>query len=236
MKGALAIFVKTVGISPVKTRLVKVLGHELAEEFHLLSAHAVCAVSKVLSHSCDVQGYYAVAEKEALTHGDWQSLPCLWQGEGGLGERMAHIYQALLKKHDFVMLVGADIPQMTSVDLNIGAQWLVHEEQARLVFASSIDGGFWAFGGNCPVPDELWSEVVYSKVNTGSEFLKRVECLGNVKFLSVLRDVDEVTDLPFLHQSLLDLPDPLSEHLDLIKFLESLPVISDAHLLEKSII
>jgi glycosyltransferase A (GT-A) superfamily protein (DUF2064 family) len=39
------------------------------------------------------------------------------QGEGGLGERMAHIYNTLLKQHDFVLLVGADIPQMTVAEL-----------------------------------------------------------------------------------------------------------------------
>ena len=35
----------------------------------------------------------------------------------GCGTPLPHIYQTLLAKHDFVMLVGADLPQMTATDL-----------------------------------------------------------------------------------------------------------------------
>ncbi|NOQ16023.1 MAG: DUF2064 domain-containing protein [Methyloprofundus sp.] len=224
MSGALAVFVKTPGLSPVKTRLAATLGQESAEAFHLAASCSVVAVADALSQQLDLQSYYAVAESEGLEHGYWQDLPCLWQGEGGLGERMAHIYQSLLAKHDFVILVGADIPQMTATELLTAATWLTHVESKRLAFGPSVDGGFWVFGGNCPVPQNLWTDVIYSAPETGTHFLKNIEQLGAVKMLVALRDVDEVSDLLPLRDALLNLPDPLPEQYELLRFLDVLPV------------
>lgn len=224
MSGAIAVFVKTPGFSPVKTRLATKIGKQAAESFHLASAQSVSSVVQELSKLADIQSYYAVAEQGALNHGYWQDLPCLWQGEGGLGERMAHIYQTLLGEHDFVMLVGADIPQMTTADLLGASEWLPHEEQARLIFAPSIDGGFWAFGGNCNIPHTVWTDVIYSEADTGAQFFNKVENLGDIKTLSLLRDVDEVSDLLPLRDDLLNLTETLPEQYELIRFLDDLPV------------
>lgn len=223
MNGAIAVFVKTPGLSPVKTRLAVALGKEAAEGFHLAASASVAAVAQSLSQQTDIQSYFAVAEDTALNHSYWNDLPCLWQGEGGLGERMAHIYQTLLNQHDFVILVGADIPQMTAVELLKATTWLPHEEQARFVFGPSIDGGFWVFGGNCSIPHSLWTDVLYSEADTGADFLNRIEQLGSVKTLQALCDVDEVNDLLPLHDALLKLPEPLPEQSKLIRFLDALP-------------
>ncbi len=222
MSGAIAVFVKTPGLSPVKTRLAASLGRETAEAFHLAASRSVSSVAQALSQQADIQSYYAVAEDSVLNHSYWEDLPCVWQGEGGLGERMAHIYQTLSAEHDFVMLVGADIPQMTSDELFNAVTWLPHEEQARLVFGPSVDGGFWVFGGNCPVPQDLWTDVVYSEIDTGTQFLKKIEQLGEVKTLVALRDVDEASDLLPLRDALLNLPEPLPEQYELIRFLDEL--------------
>ena len=223
MSGAIAIFVKPPGLSPIKTRLAAGLGQASAEAFHLAASRSVSSVTQSLSQQTDIQSYYAVAEESALNHDYWDDLPCLWQGEGGLGERMAYIYQTLLSQHDFVILVGADIPQMTASELQNAVDWLPHEEQARLAFGPSADGGFWVFGGNCPVPQGLWTGVVYSEADTGDQFLQGIEQLGDVKTLALLRDVDEVSDLLPLRDALLNLADPLPEQYELIGFLDVLP-------------
>ncbi len=223
MQGVIAIFVKTPGLSPVKTRLAKQLGREEAERFHLDSARAVVQAAQAVCNSANLQCLYAVAEPGAVQHGFWQDLPCLWQGEGGLGERMAHIYQALLDDHDFVLLVGADIPQMTPAQLLDASSWLDREEQARLVFGPSADGGFWLFGGNCSVPQEVWTDVTYSTSDTGIQFLNRIDGLGEIRTLPVLRDIDDMDDLLALQESLQKLTQPLPAQQDLLGFLKSLP-------------
>jgi len=223
MSGAIAVFVKTPGKSPVKTRLAAILGQENAELFHLTAARSVLSVTQQMTTKTDIQNYYAVAEQSALEHQYWQDLPCLWQGEGGLGVRMAHIYQTLLKQHDYVILVGADIPQMTAKELLKAVDWLTHQEQARLSFAPSVDGGFWMFGGNCNIPNNIWTDVVYSQADTGMQFFNKIDKLGDIKTLSCLRDVDEVEDLIPLRESLMELPEPSSEQRELLKFLDNLP-------------
>ncbi len=220
MSGAIAVFVKTPGLSPVKTRLAVKLGQQSAEAFHLASAQAVSSVVQQLS---DIQAYYAVAEQSALNHNYWQALPCLWQGEGGLGARMAHIYQRLLAKHDFVILVGADIPQMTLPMLFSASAWL-SDNKPQLAFAPSDDGGFWLFGGNCNIPQTIWIDVKYSVADTGDQFLEKVQQLGDVKILDSLRDVDELSDLILLQKTLFKLKDPVPEQQALIHFLDSLSI------------
>ncbi len=220
--GAIAIFVKTPGLSPVKTRLAVKLGQENAEAFHLASSQAVSAVVQAWSSLENLQSYYAVAEEQALTHKFWQDLPCVWQGEGGLGDRMAHIYHTLLEKHDFVILVGADIPQMTIANFHNSTDWLLNKEQARLVFGPSYDGGFWLIGGNCKIPHAIWTDVIYSQADTDIQFFDKIQQLGEVKTLSVLRDVDEFDDLIPLREALLDLSDSLSAQQELVRFLGTL--------------
>ncbi len=224
MSGAIAIFVKTPGLSPVKTRLAATLGQTTAEAFHIAAAGAVASVMQELATQADVHSYYAVAEQQAINHHYWHELPCIWQGEGGLGKRMSYIYQTLLQKHDFVILVGADIPQMTSLELLKGSDYLSLQQHAQFVFAPSEDGGFWLLGGNCYIPLNIWTEVTYSKATTGNQFLKKIQALGDVKTLTCLRDVDEVQDLSSLKEALLTLSAPTSKQLKLLQSLDSLAI------------
>ncbi len=219
MNGAIAVMVKTPGLSAVKTRLEAKLDKEIAEEFHLASARSVAEVLQQYARQADIQAYYAVAEEAALNHYYWQDLPTLWQGEGGLGARMAHVYQMLLEKHDFVILVGADIPQMTTTEFVDAESWLT-SEQPRFAFGPSVDGGFWLLGGNCGIPKAIWTDVIYSVADTGIQFFDRIEELGEIKTLSCLRDVDEPEDLQALRQTLLELTEPLPAQHSLLLFLD----------------
>lgn len=221
-RGAIALFVKTPGLSPIKTRLAVRLGTDRAEQFHWQAARSTVAVIKQAEQSCELQGYYAVAEEIAATNEMWRGMPCLWQGEGGLGERMRHVYEHLIQNHDFVMLVGADIPQMTVADLEHAANWLAHDEQARFAFGPSLDGGFWLFGGNCELPGRLWTDVEYGTADTGAQFFNAVKQWGEVQMLASLQDADEPSDLLVLHKALQELALPLPEQVQLMRFLYGL--------------
>lgn len=223
MSGAIAIFVKTPGLSPVKTRLAHFLGKKMAEVFHLASAAAVREVVQKTCNQENVQGYYAVAEQTGLKHSYWQDFPCVWQGEGGLGERMAHVYHTLLNRHDFVILIGADIPQMVVGELLSACVWLGREEHARMAFGPSVDGGFWLFGGNCEIPQKLWTEVTYSREDTGTQFLHKIQKFGELKQMDLLQDVDDTEDMLQLKQTLQEMPEPLPAQRALLRLLHALP-------------
>jgi hypothetical protein len=110
---ALAIFVKTPGLSPVKTRLAASLGTKAATRFHELAAAATAAVV----HQCQplLIPYWAIAETghpEAARA--WPDFASVEQGEGDLGARLDRVYAHLQARHGRALLIGADAPQLTS--------------------------------------------------------------------------------------------------------------------------
>ena len=57
------------------------------------------------------------------------------------------------------------------------------------------DGGFYLFGGNRLISENIWSETPYSQSNTLEIFLNKLSNLGKVSFLKKYSDVDEEKDL-----------------------------------------
>jgi len=198
-QGAIAIFVKTPGLSPVKTRLGHVIGTSAAEEFYALSIEAtlkVCteAVTRASSASLDLTAYWAIAEPIDASHHMWHQFGNLYQGTGGLGERLSNIYSELLRKHDFAILIGADCPQMPWHYL-IDAALFLRDDGRRFVIGPAKDGGFYLFGGNIPLSEELWTGVPYSESNTVVELMQEIKTLGNISKLHTLADIDTINDL-----------------------------------------
>ena len=194
--GAIAVFVKTPGLSPIKTRLAASIGNSAAEWFHLLSAKAI---ESVVSHASHAEGvmipYWAVAEKEALDSPHWKSFQTVWQGDGALGERLSRVYDELIRRHSFVIFIGADSPHIASRLLSESAAILSRAEGAAFVLGRADDGGFYLFGGTAPMPHQVWLDVPYSVETTASELVKRVETLGAIEELPRLLDVDTVDDM-----------------------------------------
>lgn len=190
----LAIFVKTPDLSPVKTRLWPRIGQRCAEAFHLASAEAVASVAQRAQSQAPIRAHWAVAEAAAMHAACWSDLPRLHQGEGGLGERMRHIYERLLGQCGAALLIGADAPQISGSCLIRAAQWL-RASEARLVIGRAHDGGFWIFGGNRPLPAIAWTSVQYSSPHTARDFLARMAPHGACLELNMLHDVDVFADL-----------------------------------------
>ena len=74
MKGALVVFVKTPGLSPVKTRLAKGIGSENAKTFFVKSVKAVESIAhRILKNNdVDCHPHWAVAENDGLSHELWK--------------------------------------------------------------------------------------------------------------------------------------------------------------------
>lgn len=191
MNGGAAIFVKTPGLSPVKTRLARGLGRELAEQWHRLAAAAVAAV---LRQAPGLTVYWAVAEPVAQAAHAWPDLPLLEQGEGTLGERMGRVHTALLARHDFALLLGADTPQIGPAELTAATDWLAAPE-ARLVMGPAHDGGFWLLGTNRDPAAADWVQSPCGCADTARGFQAAMARHGEWCFLPTLTDVDEPGDL-----------------------------------------
>lgn len=190
MNGGVAIFVKTPGLSPVKTRLAAGIGAAAAERWHRLAAEAVAEVVMPLT---GLTAYWAVAEDLDRAGGAWPGLALLAQGEGELGARMGRVHAALLAQHDFALLLGADTPQLDPAHLVEAMDWL-GAPVPRLVMGAARDGGFWLLGGNrSPEPSD-WIQSPCGRDDTARGFLEAMRRHGAWLQLPLLTDVDEAGD------------------------------------------
>ncbi|MDT8448976.1 MAG: DUF2064 domain-containing protein [Wenzhouxiangellaceae bacterium] len=201
---AVAIFVKTPGHSPIKTRLAAVLGRETAEDWHRRAAACVAEVGG----AAGLPIYWAVAEAGGLDHPLWRNLPRIGQPEGSLGLRMAGVHTALVRRHGSAILVGADLPQLEPHHLRFAADWLTGEA-SRSVLGPAHDGGFWLFGANHAIDAGTWDSVRYSRSDTAREFLRSVDTECAWEMLEPLTDLDEPDDLGRVLAELRAINEPL---------------------------
>lgn len=209
---ALAIFVKTPGLSPVKTRLAAAIGAVAAIDFYDLAVQAVSEVAAASS----LLPYWAVAEADGLQHSSWESFPTVSQGEGGLGERLDYVYRTLQARHGTVLLIGADSPQTTPALLKSAAS-----RCDPFVMGRAEDGGFWLFGGSQPIAASVWSAVPYSAPDTADRLLTGLAGTGDVTFVATQHDVDEAADLVALRLSLEALEPRLPAQTTLLRWLRA---------------
>lgn len=190
MVGAIASFVKTPGLSDIKTRLAKDVGKQRAEEIYLDMVNTTENV--LLSLDDSLKPYWAVGEDSGLSKSLWNKFEALYTGEGTLGERLHNVYSILLAKHDYVILIGSDCPDISPDHINCAAEI---SKDGRFVFGPTFDGGFYLFAGNKKVPKEVWTSVEYSKDDTMQKLSNKIEKLGDVLAIEALSDVDTVEDL-----------------------------------------
>lgn len=185
MSTAVAIFVKTPGLSPIKTRLAAGIGQEKALEFYALCVEAVRTTARAVNASV----YYAVAEEGAVDNAVWCGSHTLYTGEGDLGERQHHIYSTLLTDFDNVLLIGTDSPQLSSSHLEEAISAL---HCTDFVTGPARDGGYYLFGGRAGLDHNVWTSIPWSTGVT----LERLEAkLPSAPYrLPMLTDVDRASD------------------------------------------
>jgi len=189
MTTAIAIFVKTPTLSPVKTRLAATIEKKKAIEFYGLCLNAVRATVE----KANATPFWAVGEENGLNNPLWQDFSRLYTEEGGLGERQHHIYQTLRIKYDRVLLIGADTPQLSPALLKEAIAAL---EKHDFVIGPARDGGYYLFGGRVPMSKSIWTGVPYSTIETREKlesFLPSIPAR-----LPLLTDVDTELDFVFI--------------------------------------
>lgn len=207
MGAGIAIFVKTPGLSPLKTRLAASLGRARAERWYALAA---AAVAEVCARAADATGaalYWAVAEAQGCTDHRWSGLPRIAQGPGGLGARMARVHGTLVDRHGGGLLLGADTPQLDAGALLEALAWIAGPGP-RAVFGPAADGGFWLYGGNRRLPDPSWQTPVYGGPGALAGLRAGLPAPTAVRLLDLHHDVDTTAELAPCAAALAALADP----------------------------
>lgn len=196
MKFAIAIFVKTPGVSSVKTRLAASLGQQKAEYFYELSLNCIISSLSALKNTA-ITPYWAVGEKQSLDHPLWSDFSCLHTGEGDLGDRQSHVYHQLLKNHDAVILIGADAPQLSVAIVEQAMQALTTHDYT---IGPANDGGYYLLGGRRAIPVKVWSTTPWSDAKTKETLVGQLD--SQPYELVMLSDVDTENDLHLMHSEM----------------------------------
>ena len=213
---ALAVFVKTPSISPVKTRLAKSIGENNANQvFHFLLDITRSILQDLVSRELGVEIYWALAEKDSLDNDMWSDYPTLWQGEGELGEKLFNIQSQLFKRHQHIIFIGADAPFLTSSIISEAIFRLrnytypqskahtLSQQPSDVIIGPSLDGGFYLYAASIQRSLEQWTKVIYSNSNTTNELLASFGITKTTHFLRELYDIDTLEDLKLAYNQLL---------------------------------
>lgn len=220
MPPALAIFVKTPGLSPIKTRLARDIGTASAIHFHKLAAKATAEIVSACGDA--VRPYWALAEDDPLAFANWIEFPCIVQGSGSLGDRLYRVHAQLRARHGSSLMIGTDIPQINP-GLILNAVETLAWPDVDHVLGPANDGGFWLFGSKRPISHEDWSRVPYSTDRTAEALQAELADSGFLAVLQTLTDVDIGADLDDLHAALTNLPEMTHTQRELLAWLNTLP-------------
>lgn len=187
----IAVFVKTPGLSPVKTRLAVAIGAEAARAIYRACVDCVVECVEAAAAQTSLQPYWAVAEAQGGSQ--WPRWPVLLQPEGDLGARMAGIHRQLRQRHGGALLLGADAPGLESTVV-VDACDALRARPARVI-APAHDGGFVLYGSNIDHDSDDWSGVPYGAPDTALRFLAAVGAGLPLTTLALQQDLDTLDDL-----------------------------------------
>ncbi len=194
----IAIFAKTPGLTPVKTRLALGSSTALAERFYALSLQCTEAcVEQVKHQNPHVEIIWAVAEEHAASSSQWHHKQTVWTGEGSLGERLHRIYQYAQTRADKVILMGSDCPQLSSASLNQCIELLNNN---TYVMGPAEDGGFYLFASDQTIDKSCWTCVQYSQEDTAKQLLSAIN--RPMAPLPSAFDIDHIAELQRLQHHL----------------------------------
>jgi rSAM/selenodomain-associated transferase 1 len=197
---ALAIFCKTPERGFVKTRLAASLGDQKALEIYLDLLKITDKETKPFSSSRHLFLVSALEDsvekmRSTLQQQDLFIDPkinfAIQQGED-LGQRMFAAFKNLFKNHRSVVLIGCDLPDLTSALISKAFDALQSND---LVIGPSFDGGYYLIGLKKEIPG-LFKEISWSSEKVLKQTLERAERLSlKVQLLEKLRDIDTLDDL-----------------------------------------
>ena len=213
---AIAVLVKTPGLSPIKTRLAQSTikpsnpistSNTAAANFYELAIAALeytlTELSTNASVASPITAYWGVAEHRGLDHPLWARLDRLYGGKGNLGDCQHRLYQLLLECYQRVLLLGSDSPQLSPQHLTKAIRAL---DNHHYCIGPSDDGGYYCIGGCRDIPHSVWTNVQYSSEKTAQQLIDRLPSVPAI--LRPLCDVDRPQDLSVLVRQMPGRPSP----------------------------
>lgn len=183
------LFLKAPLIGAVKTRLAADIGAPAALRFYRETAQRIGAR---LAQCPEWDLVVAVAPRRSARHlrralPRLAGLPCIDQGEGDLGLRMARCLDRFAPRPR--LLFGADIPGIDAGAIGRAFDLL---RGSDMLFGPAEDGGFWLVGQRGPARcSRLFEGVPWSHPETLAATLRNVPRHRRAAFAETLADIDD---------------------------------------------
>jgi len=187
---ALVIFVKNARRGHVKTRLASSLGEDKALAIYLALCERVRNVCLGFSGKCYVYYSEYIPSEPDLWFDDFfikrKQDPVI-----DLGLRMKAAFNELLPVHSSVILIGTDIPHLTT---NILEESILLLKNTDVILGPSDDGGYYLIGIK-KTNDYLFQNMTWSIDTVLSESIQRIGKKNKTyNLLKTLPDIDTADD------------------------------------------
>lgn len=141
----LIVFAKAPVPGQVKTRLIPMMGPKAAAALHeKLVLHALTTAAKANLGQIDLWCSPSCKHPFFIRCSREFQVKLYKQPEGDLGKRMGGALKKTLEKASHAILIGTDVPGLTSTDLKKAATILRRE--AKIVIGPAEDGGYVLIG------------------------------------------------------------------------------------------
>jgi uncharacterized protein len=151
---ALVIFSKTPELGKTKTRLGKEITMQAAKDLHMAFLKDLLKEHTNQSYELIVYATTHCFPMSEVTH---QDITFMLQQGKGLGERMLNTFRELLGVYDNVIIIGSDMPQLSSTTIQQAFDTL---QEHDIVLGPSQDGGYYLVGMH--VPHNIFQDVSWS--------------------------------------------------------------------------
>jgi len=186
-----------------KTRLIPALGSQGAAQLQQQMTYAVTSKLKQFStkNCCSLEIHYEGGNTKIMQEWLGTSLVFKKQSQGDLGQRMASAIAIHLGKHQAIVLVGSDCPDIDATILDNAFSALKNH---TVVLGPTFDGGYYLVGVQGTLAKEslcfLFSGIEWGEERVLSQSLSRVKKLNlSYHLLKKLHDIDTPEDLKHLN-------------------------------------
>jgi rSAM/selenodomain-associated transferase 1 len=183
----LIIFLRLPEWGRVKTRLAETVGPDKA----LLIYKELSGITLRFASRLPVPVYLFYenglpAENERIPYFHYMS-----QSEGNLGDKIIHALQYVRERHQKIIIIGSDCPDLMPSDIISSIDLLDHVD---IVIGPSEDGGYYLLGCREIIP-EIFESISWSTSAVLRETLAKVESKGLAfSLLRTLTDIDTEAD------------------------------------------
>lgn len=200
--GAIALFVETPGLSPIKATLATSIGTENCEEFYRQSLAVTTSTLQYANQELQALGYpqldifWAPVETDPTVSTQWTDFPVLSQGEGDQGKKLHHVYSTLLSGYSFAMMGYCDSPHIApSTYTKIAASFYQESKSKDFIVGPGEFGGFFLFCGRKEVPLSLWASVPYENQQALNFFVNALMNVGSISYIEMQPTVETIRDI-----------------------------------------